>query len=177
MCGQMAPHATQTRIEVLVLGELDLQTTFATCCMQGEDIKYERRSIDNFYGFPDDALEVALLGGRKLVVEYNDVGTERIYAFCELLGLASPDEGARIGRIELLGHRMHDLGTRRLNEALELGHGLSQWPVGVSAIDTDEYGPLGQLLGDNFELRTRHTSVDLELEATGKAFGRLGRSS
>ena len=122
MCCQMAPHATQARVEVLVLGELDLQTALATRCMQGKNVEDERRAVDDLYGLADDALEIALLRRRELVIEYDDVGMQVMHAPGELLGLAGADEGTWIGRVEPLGHRVDDLGTRRIGEALELGH-------------------------------------------------------
>ena len=62
MCCQMAPHATQTRVEVLVLGELDLQTALATRCMQGKDVEAAKKLLA-------DAKAVEAAGACMVVME------------------------------------------------------------------------------------------------------------
>ena len=117
VAGQVGPHAAQAWKQVLVLGQAHLQAAFARVGVQGEDVEDEGRPVYDLHVAVDAFLQVRLLRGRKLVVEYHDVGPERPAQVGKLLGLARTDEGGRVGRGELLGDTCDGLGARRIGKA------------------------------------------------------------
>ena len=70
---QMRPHAAQTRVEVLVLGQAHLQPPLLGSGVEGEDVQDERRAIDHLHGFVHYLLEVRLLRRCQLVVEDDQI--------------------------------------------------------------------------------------------------------
>ena len=153
----MTPHAAQTRVEVLVLRKAHLEATLFGGRMQREDIEDERRAVDNLDRLADDFLEVRLLAGAELVIEDDEVGLHTAHKRRKLLRLARADERARVGRLEALRHRAHDIRTRRVDEALELRQGLLERPVDIAAINTDEHSALREdFRGGDLELLISH---------------------
>jgi hypothetical protein len=57
---------------VLQLGQLDLQLALVALRPQGKDVEDQRRTVD--HAAIELALEVALLRGRDVVIEDDDVG-------------------------------------------------------------------------------------------------------
>ena len=84
----MAPHAAQTRVDVLQLCELHLQAPFARRGVAAEDVEDKSRTVDDLHVMAHRALEVGLLRGAKLVVKDHDVGFERLDGAYELFYLA-----------------------------------------------------------------------------------------
>ncbi len=89
---QVAPHAAQARQYVLELGELDLEAALVRLGVHAKDVEDEGRAVDDLDGLADEALEVCLLRGRELVVEYDHVCIEGMDGRDEFLDLALADE-------------------------------------------------------------------------------------
>ena len=103
---------------VAQLRELDLHHAFLAACVLGEDVEDQRDAIDDVD--LEQALEVALLRGRELVVEDDEVDVERVGELLQLLGLAGTDVGRGVGRVAPLQHELDGLGARGVGEAREL---------------------------------------------------------
>ena len=104
LLGERQPLAAQAREPVAAEGELDLRAALLGVGVLGEDVEDHGRPVDG--GPAEDLLEVPLLGGRQLVVEDDRVGVHRLGDPAQLLRLAPPDVGGRVGGFAPL----HDAG-------------------------------------------------------------------
>ena len=68
----------------------------------------------------EELLEVALLRGRELVVEHDDVDVERVGELAQLLRLARSDVGRGVGSVAALQLRVDRIGARGVGEQREL---------------------------------------------------------
>ena len=68
----------------------------------------------------EDLLEVALLRGRQLVVEHDEIDVERVGGLAQLLGLARADVGRGVGRVAALQLHVDGIGARGVGEQREL---------------------------------------------------------
>ena len=143
--GQMRPHTAQARVEVLVLGQPHLKTTFLGGGVQGEDVQYEGRPVDDLHGLVHDLLEIRLLGGGQLIVEDDQVRLAAAGQLGDLHGLARSHEGAGIGGIESLGRGGHDIGSGRIGQTLQLGQRRLQRPFEPWAIDAHDNSALATI--------------------------------
>ena len=116
----MRPHAAQTWQQVLILGEPHLQATLFRGGMQRENIKDERRSVNDLYIFRHGLFQIALLRRRELIVENHDISRIRMAHFGDFFRLARPDECARVRRVELLVGGRNHFGARRVGQTREL---------------------------------------------------------
>ena len=117
---QVRPHAAQTRQQVLVLRQTHLQTTLFRGGMQRENIKDERRSINDLHIFRYSLFQIALLRRCEFIVENHDISRIRMAHLGDFFRLARPDECARIRRIELLVGGRNHFGARRVGQTREL---------------------------------------------------------
>ena len=153
----MAPHAAQAGVEVLVLGQAHLQAALLGGGVQGEDVEDQGGSVDNLDRLAQELFQVGLLAGGELVVEDHEVDVEALHQGGELVCLARPDEGARVGGLHALADRAHDLGASGVHQALELGEALLEGPVKVPPVDAHEHSALGLLFGGlHLKLTVRH---------------------
>ncbi len=97
---QLHASAAETRHQVPVLRELDLQHADLARRVLGEDVEDQRDPVDDVDG--EELLEVPLLGGRELVVEHHDVDVERFGQLAQLLGLAPTDIRRRVRAVAAL---------------------------------------------------------------------------
>src|SRR3972149_6219131 len=67
------PGPCQSREPVLILGELDLERTFAALGVLSKDVENEGGPVDDPDIFVHHAFQLALVSRRKLVVEDDDV--------------------------------------------------------------------------------------------------------
>ena len=88
--------AAQARQPVAQLRELDLDRALLARRVLGEDVEDQRDAVDDVDR--EQLLEVALLRGRELVVEDDDVDVERVADLAQLLGLALADVRRGVGR-------------------------------------------------------------------------------
>ena len=139
MRGQMAPHAAQAWVEVLVLGKFHLEAAFLARCMEREDIQDECGAIDDLDGLANDFFEIGLLRRAELVIEYDDVRLQAFRCLRKLVCFSRPDKGAWVRGIEALRHGEHDFGTGSVRETFELCQRFFERPIGISSIDSDEY--------------------------------------
>jgi len=117
LAGQVRPLAGEARLAVLVLGQLHLQRALAGAGVLGEDVQDQRGAIhDDDVVAVEGFLQLALVAGRKLVVEDEHVEVQRALPGLQLLHLAGADEGLGVGGVE---------GLRRLADHVQAG-GLAQ---------------------------------------------------
>src|SRR6476469_3682125 len=82
---------------MLELSELNLQLAFVTARTLSEDIQDQTDAIDDAAG--ELLFEIALLGGRQLMIEDNQCGSFRGDAHGDLRDLAFAGERRRVGTI------------------------------------------------------------------------------
>ena len=106
-------------------GQLHLGLALLAVGVLGEDVEDHGGAVDG--RATEQLLEVALLGGRELVVEHHRVAVGGQRQLAQLLGLALADEGGRVGRGSAL-HEARDLvgagGVDELRELVEAGLGV-----------------------------------------------------
>ncbi len=92
--GQFHSPPPQSRQPVVELGQLDLQLSLPGSRTAGEDIQDELGSVDDFA--VEDALDVALLGRGKVVVEDHGVGPVPIQQSLQEIQLPFADQIRRV---------------------------------------------------------------------------------
>ncbi len=103
------PPAAQARQPVPQQRQLDLGFALGGAGVLGEDVEDHGCPVDG--GAPEQLLEVALLRRRELVVEHHGVGVDLEAGGQQLLHLALPDEGGRIGGVPPLDDAGAHVGT------------------------------------------------------------------
>ena len=121
----MLPETAHPRQVVLQLRELDLELPFGGHGVLREDVEDQLRAIDD----PrlEGVLELALLHGRKLVVDEQRLGARAAEGFLELDELALADVGARVrlgSALDELGDGLHSRRPRKLLQLCELANGI-----------------------------------------------------
>ncbi len=119
LLAQLEAATPQAGQPIAQLRELDLHRTLLARRVLGEDVEDQRDAVDDVDR--EQILEVALLGGRQLVVEDHDVDVERLADRLQLLGLALADVGRRVGRAPALQLGVDGLGAGRVGEQRQLG--------------------------------------------------------
>ena len=131
----------QPRVEVLELGQLDLQLAVRRLGPLREDVEDQLGAVEDLEG--GGVGDVDGLRRRQVGVEDDEVGHELHGAEQDVLELALADEGARVGIAAHLHRRVDDLdagGARQLPELRERGLGLgARLPLAAHA---DQDGPL-----------------------------------
>src|SRR5262249_21366544 len=97
LLAELLASTAQPRQPVSQLRELHLHHALLTAGVLGEDVEDQRDAVDDVDA--EELLEVALLCGRELVVEHDEVDVERDRELLELLGLARTDVGGGVGRV------------------------------------------------------------------------------
>ena len=92
---KVRPHPGQSRQAVFELRRLDLQATLVGLGSAGKDIEDQRRAVDDLG--VQRLLQIAKLGGRKLVVDDDHVVVERLFERFDLLEFAAPHIGGSAG--------------------------------------------------------------------------------
>ena len=110
------------------------------CGVLGEDVEDQRDAVDDVD--LEQLLQVALLGGRQLVVEDDDVDVERLGQLAQLLGLALADVGGGVGRVPPLQHRARPGRRRRCRRAARARRGRPPLPRRSRRPRADEQGAL-----------------------------------
>ena len=136
------PDATQSRHLVLQLRDLDLHAAFLRARVAREDVEDHRRAVDD--AAVRDRLETALLRRGELVIGDDDVGRDARGLGRELLGLALPHPGVRIGRAALLDGPPGDDRARSLHERGQLVERVLRLEARARLIQPDEVGTLGR---------------------------------
>ena len=98
--------------------QLDLQATLAGVRALAEDLEDQHRAVGD--GDAEMALEVALLRGRKRLVEQHRLRAVAEHERLDLVGLAGADEERRVGRLAAADDAVDDLVARRFGEQREL---------------------------------------------------------
>ena len=112
---EVLPHAPHALQRVLELGQLDLELALGGVRVLGEDVQDDRRAVDHPH--LQRILERALLARRKLVVRDDHLCIDRRQQLAQLVELARPEVGARIGAAAVLDERCdrpHSRGPQEL---------------------------------------------------------------
>ena len=113
LLGEACPHAGQAWQQVLVLGELHLELSFARVRVLGEDVEDQPGAVDDADALPECRFQLLLLPGGKLVVEEHAARIIGGAELLDLLHLAGADPGPRVGTLELLPGGPRDLQACR----------------------------------------------------------------
>ena len=118
LLAELLAAAAQAREAVAELRELHLHHALLAARVLGEDVEDQRDAVDDVD--LEQLLEVALLRGRELVVEHDEVDVERLGELLQLLRLARADVGGGVGRVAPLQHELDRIGARGVDEEREL---------------------------------------------------------
>ena len=110
-----APQAGQP---VAQQGQLHLGLALGAPGVLGEDVEDHRGAVDG--GAAEQLLEVALLGRAELLVEDHGVGVDRTDRLGQLVHLAPPDEGGRVGSVAPLDDPGDHVGPGRVDQQGQL---------------------------------------------------------
>ena len=140
--GEVATPPTESLLEVLQLGQLDLGLALGALGVGGEDVEDQRGPVDDLD--LDLVLQVAQLSGSELAVADDRVGAGGDHDLPQLLHLAAADVGGRIGALAALDQTLEDLRARRLGEQLQLRHGVLGVDLAAGGPDAHQHDPLQQ---------------------------------
>ena len=129
---QVLPLTGEPREEVFVLGELDLESALAGAGPGGEDVQDKGGAVDDLDLEP--VFKHSLLGGRKLVVNYDGAVVEFTFESLDLFDLAFAEVGLD-GPGELLGNDSHHLCAGAFGELVKFVKGVLEAPQAVGALD------------------------------------------
>ena len=115
----MLPHAAHAGQLVLELGQFDLQLALRRVRVGGKDVEDQRGAID--HANLEAILEVALLGGRELIVDDEHLCLGGLELLFELIDLAGAEVGLELGLIAPLDQLPNGFAERRVEEFGELG--------------------------------------------------------
>ena len=108
--------------------------------MGGEDIEDQRGAVD--HADLEAVFEIALLGGRQLVVDHEHLCLRRLELFFEFIDLARAEIGLELRLIAALNQLANRLAERCVQEFSELGE------IGLDALvlagDGRDEGALGR---------------------------------
>ena len=96
-CDISTPRPAKSRQHIFQLRQFHLQLAFAGFRMPRKNVEDELRAVN--HPLVQDALDIALLGRREIVVKQNQVGIGRSRRSGNLLQLAAADQGSRIGTV------------------------------------------------------------------------------
>ena len=139
-------HTRQTRQNVLVLRQLDLQLALAGARTLRENIEDERRAVE--YRAAGQLLQIAHLRRRQLVVEQDQTCVVHLGKLLNLFRLALTDKRAGIRRRTALQRHRNGLRTGSLRQRAQLVHrALVRILIGVEARtrQTDQNRPFDLL--------------------------------
>lgn len=93
----------EARKEIIQLGQLDLQLSFAASRPPGENIENQLGTVDHFQ--VEYFFEVAKLGGGQIIVKDHQIGPRAMGQAANLLGLPASYQGCRIRLVGSLQYR------------------------------------------------------------------------
>ena len=125
---EVRPLAGEARQQVLELRELDLHHCSARAGVSGEDVEHDGAAVED--PLAGEPLEVAHLSRRQVVVEDNHVGSSRVRAFLQFVGLALADVVRHADARLRLQHPVDHDEHRGLGEPGELVDGVLGLPHG-----------------------------------------------
>ena len=95
--------------QVIELRQFHLEPALARAGAGCEDVEYQLSAVDN--PGSNRFFQVALLGGRELTIEDDDVSRSGANRGGQFGSLAGPDEGSGLRRVARLQHALHHLGA------------------------------------------------------------------
>jgi len=120
----VGPGAGEARQRILHARERHLEHRLACARAVGEDVEDDFLSVD--HGHAGELLPVALLRGRKRLVDHDEVGLGGLRGLDDLLGFPAPDQRGRRGLAQVDQLLVHDLDAEILHQLLELGEQLGR---------------------------------------------------
>ena len=158
LAGKVGPGAGEAGQGILHAGERDLQHGLAGVRAVGEYLEDDLLAVDD--GQAGEFLPVALLRGREVLVEDDDVGAVGLGEVGEFLGLAAAEEQGGGGRAEVDEGGADDVDAEILDQLLELAKELVRLAgghrVGLHA-DQERALELGGLVGEKIGHREEGT--------------------
>ena len=103
LAGEVGPLAGQTRQEIFILRQFDLQLAFTGMGMLGENIQDDRGPVKDAYFFADVFFKLTLVTRREFVIEDNHLCQGILRQSFEFFHLPGANEGFRVGAIHFLG--------------------------------------------------------------------------
>jgi hypothetical protein len=171
---EVRPHARQPRQHVLQLRELHLELGLVRPRARGEDVEDQLGPVHHAHA--DRLLDVLPLRGAQLVVEQHERRVERARLVAQLVELPLAEVRGRMGAVELLRERAHDVGAGRVGQARELLEVLLDVVAVRGALEggADEHDTLGRR-GDGDQVAgDRDDSCEGGLEARAASARRRG---
>ncbi len=111
---EVRPAADQTRRQMLVLSELDLELAFEGGRTLGKDVEDQPVPIQD--ARVQGLLEVAFLAWTERLIDEDQLGTRGSYFCRDLIDLAAADEELRIRAVAPRIHFDHDGGAGRFGQ-------------------------------------------------------------
>ena len=149
---EVLPHSPHPGKVVLELSELDLELSLGGARMLGEDVEDELRAID--HPELERVLEPALLAGIQVVVDHERLGAGLLHLNLQLLELAPPHVGARVGPGAVLDELPGGLDAGRAHQLTRFGQLVLL--VELAAEHGDEKAALGLRAGRRIRLMQGH---------------------
>ena len=147
LSGHRHADAEKPRQAVFELAEFDLQLTLARGRAGGEDIEDQHRAVDDRRA--QNALQIADLDRRQLVVKDEYIRFRRAADQSKLIRLAGADVGAVVDRALALPFDVHDVDARRFRKRFQL----LQRIVTVVIVDADQHSAFRLRLRDGVRRR------------------------
>ena len=133
---QVGPLPSQAWQQVLMLGQIDLQTAFPRPSSLPEDVKDQRCAVDDLGLLAQCLLQISLLCGRELIVADNGIDIPNCEPILDLLELAGAQIYGR-GLGDPLGYRVHYVGARAFGKLPKLIERVPQAPSTLLTAGTD----------------------------------------
>jgi hypothetical protein len=128
------------------LREFNLQLPLPRPGTTGEDVEDELGTVDDLT--VERAFQVALLGGREVVVEDNQTGMLGLGALAQFLDFARPDESRSQGPLARLENRVQDFGPGALGEGGKFPQGFLRGVAGMAGCVQAAPGPALEFQAD-----------------------------
>src|SRR5260221_9820678 len=107
----MRPLTGKSRQAIFVLGQFDLQRSFARIGVLREDVQDERRTVNDLDVIAKGFFQFSLMARRKLIVENDHIGLERSDFLTYLLGFAGANIRSRVDLVQMLNRASNHLDS------------------------------------------------------------------
>ena len=119
---QMRPEPAQAGNQIVELGQLDLEAALQRLGALGEDVENELGAVHHAHA--EDLLEGSPLGGRKIVVEDDELGSGGLDVRRDLERLAPANVGGRMEGAQAAQGLAGDLGAGRVGQSAQFAEGI-----------------------------------------------------
>ena len=119
---QMRPHTDQTRQQVLILGQLHLQTALFRLGPLGKNIEDQAAAVDDLHA--GHLRQHTDLGGAQVIIEDHHGGMFLLHHAPDFLHLPLADKAVGIGFLTALQDHAHHRAAGRVHQRRQLLHAL-----------------------------------------------------